>query len=105
VSHPRRQKVLEEAWIGDAVLSLYARRLILNEKGAVSSVELERMTSNQFLSGLGEPSSVEAEIGRAYQDGGIEAAFRWIESNLMPVYRRQQEKRQRSTNVRNLERA
>ncbi len=107
---PGREEILKEAWIGDAVLSLYARRLILAECGAVNSAEFELMTSNQFLSGLAEPSSVEAEIGRAYAAGGIEAGFRWIETNLMPLYRRQQEKRQRairqsSTNARNLERA
>jgi dsRNA-specific ribonuclease len=108
----RREELLQDAWIGDAVLSLYARRLILAEHGAVSSDEFERMTSNQFLSGLAEPSSVEAEIGRAYAAGGIEAGFQWIETNLMPLYRRQQEKRQRasrqssaSTNARSLERA
>jgi dsRNA-specific ribonuclease len=101
----RRRKLLEEAWIGDAVLSLYARSHILARQGAVDSRQLERMTSNQFLAGIGEPSSVEAAIGRAYADGGIEAAFRWIEEQLMPLYRRQEEKRQRSTNVRSLDRA
>src|SRR5580698_9102002 len=48
----RRRKLLEEAWIGDAVLSLYARSLILAEHGAVNSQQLERMTSNQFLAGI-----------------------------------------------------
>jgi dsRNA-specific ribonuclease len=91
----RRQKLLEQAWIGDAVLSLYARRHILAEHGKVSSEQLERMTSNRFLTALGEPSAVEAEIGRAYETGGIEAGFQWIEENLLPMYRRQEEKRTR----------
>jgi dsRNA-specific ribonuclease len=101
----RRRKLLEEAWIGDAVLSLYARRLILAEHGAVNSQQLERMTSNQFLAGIAEPSSVEAEIGRAYAEGGVEEAFKWIEEHLMPLYRRQEEKRQRSIKARSLDRA
>ena len=91
----RRQKILEEAWIGDAVLSLYARRHILAERGEVNSEQLERMTSNRFLTAIGEPSSVEAEIGRAFETGGIETAFRWIEENLLPMFRRQEEKRLR----------
>jgi dsRNA-specific ribonuclease len=91
----RRQKELTEAWIGDAVLSLYARRRILREQGVVDSPTLERMTSNQFLTALGEPSSVEAEIGRVYEAEGLEAAFNWIEQRLIPVYLKQQEKRER----------
>ena len=106
----RRRTILEQAWIGDAVLSLFARGLILAERGAVDSLQLERMTSNRFLAGIGEPSSVEAEIGRAYAEEGLEGAFRWIEEHLMPLYRRQEEKRQRSapqrsTNSRSLDKA
>ena len=106
----RRQKILEDAWIGDAVLSLFARRHILAEHGEANSRQLERMTSNQFLAGIGEPSSIEARIGRVYAEGGLEAAFRWIEENLMPLYRRQEEKRQRassqrSTKARSLDKA
>jgi dsRNA-specific ribonuclease len=53
------------------------------------------MTSNQFLAATGEPSEVEAEIGRIYEKEGLEAAFRWIESRLMPVFARQEENRLR----------
>lgn len=95
----RRRKVLEEAWIGDAVLSLYARRHILAEKGEVNSEQLERMTSNRFLTALGEPSSVEAEIGRVFETGGIEPAFHWIEEKILPMFRRQEEKRLRGLNA------
>lgn len=101
----RRRRVLEQAWIGDAVLSLFARRHILTEHGGVNSRQLELMTSNQFLAGIGEPSSVEAEIGRVYAEGGIEAAFGWIEEHLMPLYRRQEEKRQRSIKARSRDKA
>ena len=94
---PRGKKLLEDAWVGDAVLSLYARRYILRHSGGISSEQLERMTSNRFLTALGEPSAVEAEIGRAFEDGDgdLTAPFRWIEENLLPIYRRQEEKRLR----------
>lgn len=91
----RRRKVLEDAWIGDAVLSLYARRHILAQTGEISSRQLERMTSNHFLAALGEPSEVEAQIGRVYESAGLEAAFHWLEENVLPLYRRQEEKRLR----------
>jgi hypothetical protein len=89
----RRRKVLEEAWVGDAVLSLYARGTILREGGSVDNTAFERMTSNRFLAAIGEPSEVEAAIGRIYQTGGIEAAFAWIETSVIPLYLRQEEKR------------
>ena len=91
----RRRKILEEAWIGDAVLGLYARGRILRDGGAVDSAKFERMTSNRFLATLGEPSEVEAEIGREYESGGLDAAFSWIEQKLMPLFDRQEEKRLR----------
>ena len=94
---PGRQQLLAEAWIGDAVLSLFARRKILGERGAISSEQFERMTSNQFLAAFGDPSSVEARIGRVYTEAGIDAAFAWIEANLVPLYQRQEEKRQRAS--------
>ncbi len=52
-----------------------------------------QMTSNQFLSRLGEPSEVEARIGRAYQSGGLAGAFAWMDEHLLPIYRRQAEQR------------
>lgn len=85
----QRRLLLIDAWIGDAVLSLYARELILRESGSVDGEKYTRMTSNQFLSRLGEPSEVEARIGRAYQSGGLPAAFAWMDENLLPQYRRQ----------------
>jgi dsRNA-specific ribonuclease len=96
----RRRRILEEAWIGDAVLSLYARSLILTERSAVDSEALERMTSNHFLAAFGEPSEVEAELGRVYRDHGLDRAFAWIEEKLMPVYRRQEENRLRRAGTR-----
>jgi hypothetical protein len=89
----RRRKILEQAWVGDAVLCLYARRRILRESEAVDGEKLERMTSNRFLAAFGEPSEVEAELGRFYEREGLEAAFAWIEQKLMPLFERHEEKR------------
>jgi hypothetical protein len=78
----RRRKTLEEAWIGDAVLCLYARREILRAVGAVDGKRLQSVTSNRFLARFGEPSEVEAEIGRAFERDGLAAAFARIEQTM-----------------------
>ena len=90
-----REQILKDAWIGDAVLSLYVRMKILREDGAIDGLKAERMTSNHFLSALGEPSEVEAELGRTYERSGLDAAFVWIESRLLPTFDRQEAKRTR----------
>jgi hypothetical protein len=92
---PRRDQILKEAWIGDAVLSLYARRKILREDGKVDGDKCARMTSNRFLGAFGEPSNVEALIGRVYEEEGLDAAFAWIEAKLLPLFDRQEENRLR----------
>jgi hypothetical protein len=86
---------IEDAWIGDAVLGLYARLKILRETGRVDGERCKLLTSNQFLGSLGEPTRMEAEIGRIYAKDGLEAAFRWIELRLLPLYERQEENRKR----------
>jgi dsRNA-specific ribonuclease len=88
-----RRKLLEQAWIGDAVLSLYARSKILREDGRQDSAKFTRMTSNQFLGALMDPAQAEAEIGRIYQAQGLDAAFAWIEQHLLPLFERQEENR------------
>ncbi len=88
--------MLEEAWVGDAVLALYARSKILRENGAVDAKRFERMTSNQFLAALGDPAEVEAAIGRAYQDGGLAGGFAHIEAQVMPLFERQEAKRSKA---------
>jgi dsRNA-specific ribonuclease len=93
-----RKRVLEEAWIGDAVLSLFARSRILRGDGVQDQEKFIRMTCNQFLAVVGEASEVEAEIGRVYEKEGLEAAFEWIEKRLMPVFERQEEKRRKRGN-------
>jgi len=96
----KQQRISEErddAWIGDAVLALYARTWIL-ENGhqfPQDKTELFRsMTSNQFLSVLGQPTRVEARIGVLYQESGYEAAREWIEQNILPLFLKQIRNRQ-----------
>ena len=87
----RREQEL--AWIGDTILDLFARTWILQEKGAVCGETQSRMTSNQFLACLGNPTSVEAKIGRLYREEGMQAAFAWIEAELLPLFKKQEKKR------------
>jgi dsRNA-specific ribonuclease len=89
----KREQILKDAWIGDAVLCLYARLKILREDNVTDGPKEMRMTSNQFLSGWAEPSETEAEIGKIYENEGLEAAFQWIEARLMPMFERQETKR------------
>src|ERR1700674_3689636 len=93
----RREQVLQEAWLGDAVLCLYARQRILRDNGEIDAAKCTRMTSNRFLGAVGEASEVEAEIGRVYAAAGLEAAFAWIERKLMPMFERQEAKREKNS--------
>jgi hypothetical protein len=95
VSALKNEALKNEAWIGDAVLSLYVRLKILREDGVLDGPKSVRMTSNQFLATIGEPTKVEAEIGRVFASEGLEAAFRLIEERMMPVFERQETKRLR----------
>jgi dsRNA-specific ribonuclease len=95
----RLQKTLQEAWIGDAVLSLYARSKILLEDGSIESDKFVRMTSNRFLSAIGDASEVEAEIGRIYQREGLAAAFEWMDERLLPQFQRQERNRQKRAGI------
>ncbi len=89
-------RILKQAWIGDAVLTLWARRWILTQGGgAIDGPRSVRMTSNQFLGAVGNPDEVEAQIGRIYESDGLDAAFAWIEGNVLPVFQRQEVKRGR----------
>ena len=79
------------AWIGDAVLALYARQWLLEQPEHPLFTRQElfiRLTSNQFLQALGEPTRVEAAIGQIYREEGLEAAFRHIEETLRPLFRK-----------------
>jgi hypothetical protein len=94
-----REQILKDAWIGDAVLCLYTREKILREDGRIDGAKAERMSSNQFLSILAEPSEAEAEIGRVYASGGLAPAFQWIEQHLVPLFERQEAKREKPKHV------
>lgn len=83
----------EFAWIGDAVLALFARTWVLGERGTMDGEWFTRMTSNDFLSAFGAPTSVEARIGRVYREQGLEAAFQLIEGEFIPLFRKQMAKR------------
>ena len=79
----------EAAWVGDAVLALFARQYVLRERSAMDGEWFTRLTSNDFLSAFGNPTRVEASIGRLYQEGGLDAAFIWMDENLIPLFRKQ----------------
>ncbi|HYZ86906.1 MAG TPA: hypothetical protein VE621_20990 [Bryobacteraceae bacterium] len=89
------EQLRAEAWIGDAVLSLYARLRILRQDGFVDGEKCVRMTSNRFLAALGEPTAVEAQLGRVYLEEGLEAAFEWIEQRIVPLFDKQEANRKR----------
>lgn len=85
----------ELAWLGDAVLALWARERILRERRRIDTEAFLRFTANEYLSGLGRPTRVEAEIGLVYQREGLAAASIYIEARLLPVFLRQEAKRRR----------
>ena len=79
----------EEAWIGDAVLTLLAREWVLQREGRLEAELLAALTSNHFLSTLGPPTTVEAQLGRMYLEGGLPAAAAWVQEALIPRFERQ----------------
>ena len=84
-----------KAWVGDAVLALWAREWILRQTDvpvADRAAVFKAMTSNQFLSALGQPTQVEADIGIVYEKDGLQAAFDYMEERLLPVFKKQRRK-------------
>lgn len=79
----------EAAWIGDAVLALFARQFVLSERGCMDGIWFTHLTSNEFLSAFGNPTSVEAAIGNIYRSEGLEAAHAHIEREFLPLFRKQ----------------
>ncbi|MEN9203661.1 MAG: hypothetical protein Q6K80_06615 [Thermostichus sp. DG_1_6_bins_120] len=90
----------DKAWLGDAVLSLFARQWLLGllrkgqipvpPEGEFTRAELFTwITSNQFLSAFGDPTRVEAEIGLVYESEGLQAAFLHIQEQLLPLFLKQ----------------
>jgi hypothetical protein len=53
----------------------------------------ELFVSNQFLSSFGEPSQVEAAIGRKFEQEGLLAAFTHIEKSFLESFCRSARKR------------
>ena len=62
------------AWLGDAVLGLFVRRKIAENQGKIDTPAFIEATSNQFLSSMGSPTRVEAQIGVIYSKEGHAAA-------------------------------
>lgn len=92
-------EVRDQAWIGDAVLGLYARIWTLNNAADSPLMRGELFTlftSNQFLSATGEPTRVEAEIGRVFARAGLQGAFDYISEKLLPLFIAQWNKRSRT---------
>ncbi|MCG8599950.1 MAG: hypothetical protein MI807_07410 [Verrucomicrobiales bacterium] len=85
-----KRREQEQAWIGDTILDLFARTWILENRGKLCGETLRRMTSNQFLACFGNPTTIEAKIGDLYQNEGMDAAFTWIENELLPLFLRQE---------------
>lgn len=94
------QTVQDQAWIGDAILCLYAREWLLQHSPSSRSLRTElftHFTSNQFLSAWGDPTRVEAQIGLLYQRQGLTAAYDHITTAILPLYRRQIRNKLRGT--------
>ena len=87
------RQVRENAWVGDAVLALFARQFVLKERNTMDGEWFTRLTSNEFLSAFGNPTKVEASIGILYLEGGLDAAFAWMNAELIPLFRKQIAKR------------
>ena len=84
-----------EAWVGDSVLGIFVRRWILAEHGKVNGELYGRLTSNAFLQELGDPTAVEAEIGRCFEKEGLESACAMLEERIFPALLRKEEAWQR----------
>lgn len=85
-----------KAWIGDAVLALCARQWILQQCGVMSSALFENMTSNVFLTTLGNPTKIEAQIGLQFEHGGLEGARAYVEAVIIPQFTKQERNRRRA---------
>lgn len=83
----------ESAWVGDAVLALFAREWVLRERNCMDGEWFTSLTSNDFLSAFGNPTKVEAAIGKLYREQGLAAAFAWLDSEFIPAFRKRIAKR------------
>lgn len=83
----------EEAWLGDAVLCLFAREYILRTTGSMDPEEFTALTCNAFLCAFGPPTRVESWIGQVYRKDGLASAFAYIEKEFLPLYLKQKKNR------------
>jgi dsRNA-specific ribonuclease len=90
----------QEAWIGDAVLELYVREYILKQDASRDDARRISLVRNSFLNRIGQPTRVEAEIGRRYHEGGLEAAYAWIREQLEPLITEAQKAQLRASSPR-----
>ena len=84
------------AWVGDAVLALFARRWILQQTNIPNKERAEvfqAMTSNEFLSHFGEPTKIECEIGILFENEGLTEANNYIETYLLPKFIKKQKQK------------
>ena len=79
------RRLQREAWIGDAVLGLFVRSYILRKDRTLDGAKFARLTSNDYLKDIGDPTAVEAEIGRVHESDGLDHAFSHIEEKLLPT--------------------
>jgi len=71
------------------------RAWILRREGRVDAEMKRRFTCNEFLNCFGVPTKVEAQVGVRYREGGLEAAFAWVEKELEPLFLKQEARRRR----------
>jgi len=83
----------EQAWIGDALLGLFARDWILKREKKIDAEMFKHMTSNNFLNNIGNPTKIEAKIGRIYKNQGYTKVLDYLEKELIPVFLKQEKKR------------
>ncbi len=79
-----KEKEKAEAWLGDAVLALFARQWILATFGKADGELQGLITSNHFLSRFGPPTAVEAALGRIWQNDGLDAAMDELHTRFLP---------------------
>jgi len=85
-------------------LALFAREWILKQKDIPAKSRADvfiQMTSNQFLTSLGEPTLMEAEIGVVYETEGLQAAFNYIEGKFLPLFMKRRTKSKQPGSYRN----
>ena len=86
------RQLRDQAWIGDAVLALFVREwLLTNELAHLTERDrsqlFELFTSNRFLASFGEPTKVEASIGRVFAASGLDASFAHIRETLLERFK------------------